>query len=119
MTNRCALASHIGIIDFRNGDHDMGDAAVDEVNRLVFSRMGKPTLSRRSVGSVIRKDTKRLSIRRKSRRPVFQRNLWLLSADFVCEAREAARAVAAHLGFAAIGVIIAHPEICAVCWLFQ
>src|SRR4029453_1976282 len=38
MTNRCALAAHIGIIDFCNGDHDMRDATVDEVNHLVLSR---------------------------------------------------------------------------------
>src|SRR4030095_14581674 len=38
MTNRCAVTSHIGIIDFPNGDHDMRDPTVDEVNRLVFSR---------------------------------------------------------------------------------
>jgi hypothetical protein len=40
MTNRCALASYIGIIDFRNGNHDMRDPAVDEVNRFAFSRQG-------------------------------------------------------------------------------
>ena len=35
-----ALASYIDIVDFRNGNHDMRDATIDEVNRPVFSCHG-------------------------------------------------------------------------------
>src|SRR5207244_6849044 len=36
------------------------------------------------------------------------------AGNLVCEARETARAVAAHFRFAAVAIVITHPEICAV-----
>ena len=120
MAKARTLSSHIDITDLCNRNNDMRHAAIYEVNDLFFSANWKTTLSRKSVGSVIRRVTRSPFNSAEMTPAGVSKEIFALgSADLVCKAREAARAVAAHFRFSAIGVEIAHPEIGVVCWIFE
>ena len=114
MTNRRTLALHVDIVDFRNRNNHMRHTAVDEVNGLVFMSFRYLHSSRKSVGSVIRSVTKSPPNSAEITPAGVSKEIFFLrSGDPVYESRETARAVAAHLGFSAIGVEVAHPKISA------
>ena len=99
----------------------MRDAAIDIAGVDLFSSSsGTSRPSRRSLGSLICSVTSSpLSSRPDHASGSFKGKFLERPGRAIRKPREAACAVAAHLGFAAVGVVIAHPEIGPVCRTLQ